>query len=116
MAQTSIAKYLKLWLLKAEKSRQRVEALRIRDGENCRRCRRPMRFDLPAGHDRAPSVQQIQALANGGAVALDNLCLTHGRCNAEAGDNTHQVQERVQLRQQEAAKPRKRRKPARAAA
>jgi hypothetical protein len=116
MTGRSFAKYLNPWALKAEKRQLRVDALRQRDGENCRRCRRPIRFDLPSGHDQAPKLEQILPLSNGEAQAISNLCLTHTRCNAEARDNTIEVQERAQLRVQTAARPRKRRKPAARAA
>ena len=35
---------------KREAAARRVAQLRQRDGDQCRRCRRPLRFDLPAGH------------------------------------------------------------------
>jgi len=78
--------------------RQQVEALRRRDGETCRRCRRPLRFDLPSEHGLAPTVQPIGPAAIGRETSLDELCLCHGRCNADAGDATAVVQERVRLR------------------
>ena len=97
MTRTSIVTYLNPWIAKREKERQqRVEELRRRDGDSCRRCRRPMRFDLPGGHDRAPKLEQILPLANGEATALDNLCLCHTRCNGDSGDSTAEVLERVQ--------------------
>ena len=82
----SIVRYLKTWAFKRQEQQRRLNELRRRDGDNCRRCRRPLRFDLPEGHDRAPTVQAI--LSDGAASALDNLCLCHTRCNAALGDNT----------------------------
>jgi hypothetical protein len=114
MTPAPIARYLNPWALKRDRRQQRLNALRERDGDNCRRCRRPMRFDLPEGHEAAPRIEQV--LPDIARPALDNFCLTHVRCNAEARDNTIEVQERVQLRQVSAAKARKRRKPARVAA
>ena len=38
--------YLNPWRLKRERAAARIAALRARDGDNCVRCRRPMRFDL----------------------------------------------------------------------
>jgi hypothetical protein len=87
-----ITKYLP-WTARKEKERQqRVAALRQRDGDDCRRCRRPMRFDLLAGHDLAP---KIETMASVDIEAIDNLCLTHVRCNAQGADNTAEVTERV---------------------
>jgi hypothetical protein len=94
----SIVRYLSPWKLSREEARQRLEALRRRDGDDCRRCRRPMRFDLPRGHDAAPKLEPILTAANGSASELDNLCLCHTRCTAAGADHTAQVLERVQAR------------------
>ena len=112
MARGSIVEYLNPW--RREKAQARLDAIRNRDGDNCRRCRRPMNFDLPAGQDQAPKLEPI--LPSAGAAALDNLCLCHTRCNAQSGDNTAEVLHRLQLKSTEAPKPAKRRKPARKAA
>jgi hypothetical protein len=57
-----------------------------------------MRFDLPRGHDQAPTLELIRPKSTGGTATLDNLCLCHGRCNWAVGDNTPEVQERMRLR------------------
>jgi len=96
MSSSSLARYLNPWKFRREEHERKVTALRHRDGDNCTRCRRPVRFDLPAGHDLSPKVELI----GGGEVEL--CCLTHTRCNAQAGDNTEEVQERAR-RKSEAA-------------
>jgi hypothetical protein len=53
-----------------------------------------MRFDLPHGHDQGATLQQVLFDTEGGRPSLDNLCLTHRRCNAAAADNTSEVTER----------------------
>ncbi len=114
MPRKSIAKYLSPWMFQREKKRQRFEDLRKRDGDKCWRCRRPMRFDLPKGHDQAPTIEHLQPKSKGGTMALDNLCLCHRRCNQMMGDATPEVKERMQ-RKSEAelfAKTRKGRKKA----
>ena len=57
----TLAKYLNPWKFKREEAarQQRITAIRERDGDNCQRCRRPMRFDLPDGHDQAPQFHQL---------------------------------------------------------
>ena len=95
MAGWSIARFVNPWGFKRAQREQRVAALRQRDGDKCTRCRRPIRFDLPAGHDFGAKVEEILPGAVRGAVALDNLCLTHGRCNANSGDDTIAVVERA---------------------
>lgn len=92
----SIVRYLNPWRLRREQEKlQRIDALRKRDGDECRRCRRPMRFDLTDGHDLGP---RIEAVLPGNSEALDNLCLTHRRCNTEPADLTAEVTERIRRR------------------
>ena len=93
-----IAKYVTPWRFRREQEQLRVQSLRKRDGEDCRRCRRPLRFDLPAGHDKAPSVQPIVSPAEGEEQLLENLCLCHVRCNAAGADHTDEVTERIRRR------------------
>jgi hypothetical protein len=95
MSRTVIARYVNPWKFRRQQEEQRLRALRQRDGDDCRRCRRPLRFDLPAGHDMGPKVEQVLAVAAEADVPLENLCLCHRRCTAEAADNTREVQERV---------------------
>lgn len=96
MTRSFIAKYVSPWALRKDRQLlQRVAALRGRDGDNCRRCRRPIRFDLPRGHDKGPAVERIFAATIDGRETLDNLCLCHGRCNAAGADNTDEVTERI---------------------
>ena len=103
MSRSLIAKYVTPWKYKREQQLQlRIAELRTRDGDNCRRCRRPIRFDLQSGHDKGPTLQSIAAYADGAEQPLDNFCLCHGRCNADAGDDTIEVTDRVR-RKSEAA-------------
>jgi hypothetical protein len=90
----SITRYLNPWAYQRQLREDRLSALRERDGDNCRRCRRPIRFDLPVGHDQGAKFEQIRP-GPGGEKALDNLCLTHGRCNAKPADHTAAVRERL---------------------
>ncbi len=105
MSRSIIAKYVNPWKFRRDAERERRQALRQRDGDNCRRCRRPMRFDLPNGHDLAPKIEEIPVevmAASGGVSAsmagsdgLDRLCLCHGRCNSESADFTAEVLDRI---------------------
>jgi hypothetical protein len=91
------------WTRRKEKERQGIAELRARDGDGCRRCRRPLRFDLPRGHDLSPRIE---------CMAEENDFLTHGRCNPSMVDHTGEVLERVR-RKNEAellAKPRRRKR------
>lgn len=108
----SIGRFLNAWKARDEQRQQRLSELRKRDGDNCRRCRRPIRFDLPSDHDSAPAVVHVGARPGGDGADLDDLCLCHARCNAEAGDSTLAVQERLKQRLQAEPAPqtRKRRK------
>ena len=96
MSRSTLAKYLSPWSFRRDKEHaEQVEAIRRRDGESCRRCRRPLRFDLPRGHERAPKIEKIGPEIEGEPPRLENLCLTHGRCNTEPADLTLEVKERV---------------------
>ena len=81
---SGVIKYLNPWKAKRDRIAAELAALRARGGDNCARCRRPLRFDLPAGHDQAAKIDPI---------GLD--CLTHGRCNVQGRDMTEEVMERL---------------------
>jgi hypothetical protein len=96
MSQSTIVRFINPWKHKRDQEELRqVQALRNRDGDECRRCRRPMRFDLTRGHDSGPKVEPIVSAPAAGAQPLDNFCLTHRRCIADAADMTREVKERV---------------------
>jgi 5-methylcytosine-specific restriction endonuclease McrA len=102
MPRKDIAKYLNPWMFRREKKRRRFETLRQRDGDNCWRCKRPMSFDLPPGHDAGPTIEHIKPKSKGGTGELENLCLCHGRCNRLMADATPEVKERMRLKQEAA--------------
>ncbi len=89
-------------MFKRDKQRLQVAELRRRDGDNCRRCRRPLRFDLPAGHDQAPTFLPMGPQPKGGGE-VDHLCLCHVRCNGVTIDNTEEVQARIRRKAEAAA-------------
>ena len=114
MSRTILAKVLP-WTLRKDRAReQRLAALRRRDGDDCRRCRKPLRFDLPDGHDQGAKIEAIVPSAEAEAQALDNFCLTHRRCNAETGDMTAEVRERLRLQREATLFSKERRKRRRA--
>src|SRR5436305_1592653 len=94
MSSSIIAKYVIPWKFRREEEQRRLHLLRARDGDDCRKARRPLRFDLPRGHDMGPQFEAMVPCPEG-AGALDHLCLTHRRCNASGADHTHEVQERI---------------------
>jgi len=110
MPRKSIARYLNPWMFRREQKRLRFAALRTRDGDNCSRCRRPMRFDLPPGHDLAPRIEHLPPRSNGGTNELDNLCLCHGHCNRLMADATAEVKERMRRKAEAALFPAARQK------
>ena len=79
---------------RAQEEAARIEALKARDGDCCRRCRRPIRFDLTDAHDQGPKLEPIGPQPADGSVDLDALVLCHRRCNAAGADHTIEVQER----------------------
>ena len=101
MSGSIIIKYVNPWRFRREQNRQRIAALRSRDGDTCKRCKRPMRFDLQDGHDLMPKVEQI-APSSDAAESLENLCLTHVRCNSKHGCDTAEVKERARIKNEAA--------------
>jgi hypothetical protein len=94
MSRSILARYLTPWTYRREQEAARVAELRDRDGDACRRCRRPLRFDLPRGHELAPRIEHLGTRASGAEPELADQCLCHARCNAGAVDRTREVQER----------------------
>ena len=72
--------------------------MRARDGDNCWRCHKPMRFGAPFNVGKAATVEHLLALANGGTWALDNLRLCHQGCNKFLGTYSPDQKERMRLR------------------
>lgn len=107
--QFSPTRFLKPWKYRREREAERLAALRQRDGDCCARCRRPMRFDLPAGHEQSVVIEPVVPGAGDG---LDNFRLCHPRCNSPGLDHTREVAARVRLKNEADlfAKSRKRRK------
>jgi len=103
MSRSMIARYVNPWKYKREQAEEaRLTALRARDGDNCARCRRSMRFDLPAGFDQGAVAEAVMPGAVGEPEDLGNLRLCHRRCNASGVDHTGEVTERMR-RKNEAA-------------
>ena len=93
MAAFRLIRYLAPWRSGRARREEQLLSLRQRDGDNCARCRRPIRFDRAAGHDLAARIEPIDSAA--ASAELANLCLTHGRCNAQGFDHTDEVMERL---------------------
>lgn len=102
MPRLPIVKYLNPWKYRRLADAERLAALRVRDGDHCARCRRPMRFDLPAGHDLAAKVEPVATGAASGGDALDDFRLCHPRCYVPGLDHTGEVAARVRLKNEAA--------------
>ena len=110
MSASMIAKYVTPWKYRRAQDERRVAALRQRDGDNCRRCRRPIRFDLPSGHDKGPKFETVFDGPADEEGTIDTLCLCHGRCNAPGSDHTDEVTERIRRKSEAALLSRSRRR------
>ena len=102
MSRFELARYVNPWKFRRDQAGQRITELRHRDGDTCRRCKRPLRFDFPDGHDLGPKIVPILCTTAGGSESLDNLCLTHVRCNAKHGCDTAEVRERARIKHEAA--------------
>ena len=112
MSASLLVRYVNPWRFRREQNEGRITALRHRDGDTCKRCKRPMRFDLPDGHDLMPRIEEIVPGTVGAVESIDNLCLTHVRCNAKHGCDTAEVKERARIKHEAAlfAKSKQRRR------
>ena len=106
MSRAIISRYVTPWKFRRAQGEQRLAALRERDGDNCRRCRRPLRFDLPAGHDQGPAIEGAAPESE----SLDGARLCHRRCNPSGVDHTGEVTERVRRKSEAALFTRARKK------
>ena len=95
---TRLLRFLNPYGYRRARAEAQVQELKARDGDNCARCRRPIRFDFPDGHDQGPAVED----AIGQAGELDSARLCHRRCSPSGVDHTGEVTERVR-RKNEAA-------------
>jgi len=115
MASSSIARYLTPWKFRREQQAERVRSLRDRDGDNCARCRRPVRFDLTDGHDQGAAIELVIPAIAGGGEEIGNLRLCHRRCNSSGIDHTVEVTERIRRKNEAALLPKSRRRASKAA-
>lgn len=63
-----------------------VEHIAQRDGTTCAMCTQPVNLDLPAGpkgDELGPSLDHVTPRTKGGTDTVDNLRLTHWRCNRD---------------------------------
>jgi 5-methylcytosine-specific restriction endonuclease McrA len=61
-------------------------AVRDRDGDDCSVCHLLIDFAKPPGTPAGPTLEHVTPVAAGGARRdLQNLSLSHGRCNHEKG-------------------------------
>ena len=97
-AMAPLTRFLNPWKYRREALARQVAELRQRDGDCCRRCRRPIRFELPVGHDLGARIEAVAS--NAGPDDLANQGLTHGRCNAGGQDHTGEVFERLRPRRE----------------
>lgn len=74
-----------------QRDRRRIrKALRDRDGDLCCWCHEPMRFPEGPGEQWLPdfaSIEHIIPRSLGGSDGLDNLALSHLRCNQARNPN-----------------------------
>ena len=97
---TFLSKHLNPWKAKRARQEQRLAELRQRGGDDCARCRRPLRFDLPPGHDQGARIEE---------VATGDFRLCHARCNPAGKDDTGAVLARARVKNEAALFERSRR-------
>ena len=85
------------WIARHRKKKVRLAALRARDGDDCWRCGRPMRFEGPPNRGRAATIEHLRPRSQGGTGALDNLRLCHVGCNRHLGAHPPEQKERMRI-------------------
>lgn len=98
MAKKSAKRFLPWWIRRSLEQRACKAAVRQRDGDNCWRCHRPMRFGPPFNCGKGASVEHLEPLSQGGTWALGNLVLCHVGCNRHLGANTPEQKKRMRLK------------------
>jgi hypothetical protein len=73
-----------------------VDRIRLRDGDNCWACNGKLDFGAVPNSKKAPTIEHLQARANGGGQELENLVLTHPGCNRMLG--TKPVEKKREIR------------------
>ena len=89
--------FLPGWVHKRLNRHRKFARVRRRDGDDCWRCGRPMRFEGPPNCGKAATIEHVQPLSRGGSWALDNLRLCHVGCNRHLGDRTPEEKERMRI-------------------
>ena len=93
MPRSSLARYLNPWKHRREEHERKVAELRQRDGDNCTRCRRPVRFDFPAGHDLSAKIEPMGASAV--ADTIEDKLRIMGRQDPARAHHSHEIHEHL---------------------
>jgi hypothetical protein len=98
MGRKNLKRFLPWWMKKHLKKRAKIAEIRQRDGDNCWRCHRPMRFGPPYNVGKSATVELKLPKALDGTSALENIVLCHVGCNRHLGANTPEQKQRMRLR------------------
>lgn len=77
--------------------KKKLAAIRVRDGDDCWRCNRPMRFEGPPNCGKAATIEHVMPRSKGGSDALTNLRLCHVGCNRHLADRLPEQKERMRI-------------------
>ena len=91
------------WVLAQVEKKQRFAAVRARDGDDCWRCNRPMRFEGPPNCGKAATIEHVLPRSKGGGDDLGNLRLCHVGCNRHLADHPPEQKERMRINRAKAA-------------
>jgi 5-methylcytosine-specific restriction endonuclease McrA len=85
------------WIRHHHRHKAKAAELRVRDGDSCWRCNRPMRFDGPPNCGKAATIEHLNPRSKGGTWHIDNLRLVHVGCNRHLGARTPEQKERMRI-------------------
>src|SRR4051812_11414139 len=83
--------------MSAPENLSRVDRLRVRDGDLCWLCGKPLDFKAKPNSSKAWSVEHLIPISLGGPGTLENLVLCHPPCNRTLKDRP--LKDKIKLRE-----------------
>ena len=89
--------FLPGWVHRLVRKKKLIAALRARDGDDCWRCNRPMRFEGVPNRGKAATIEHVLSRSKGGGDDPGNLRLCHVGCNRHLADHAPDQKERMRI-------------------
>lgn len=73
------------WKLSSATQEFTTHDVRVRHGDNCYLCEKPINFRIKYPNPQSPSLDHVVAISRGGPHTLENVAMTHLVCNLRKG-------------------------------